>query len=186
MNGWETDERAQENFRNLFQPYTARARSTSFSSSSRQQSASSAPATKRRKQNTTVLFFKRDTWTHEFFCPANKEQMVVCSRSFNHHLNPVATGWSWPPNICFNSKANAKEVKTKLEESYPKLIAGGGLEILHRGLSPSEISTIPPPNSGHTVHFLRDCAGLGQPIANIRPEANFLAALTSLLQLDFK
>ena len=97
VNGWETDGRALENFRNLFQPYTARARSTSFSSSSRQQSASSAPATKRRKQNTTVLFFKRDTWTHEFFCPANKEQMVVCSRSFNHHLNSVATGWSRPP-----------------------------------------------------------------------------------------
>ena len=97
VNRWETDERALENFRNLFQPNTARARSTSFSSSSRQQSASSAPATKRRKQNTTVLFFKRDTWTHEFFCPANKEQMVVCSRSFNHHLNPVATGWSRPP-----------------------------------------------------------------------------------------
>ena len=46
VNGRKTDRRVLENFRNLFQPYTARARSTSFSSSSRQQSASSAPATK--------------------------------------------------------------------------------------------------------------------------------------------
>ena len=69
--------RVLENFRNLFQPYTARERSTSFSSSSRQQSASaaSAPATKRRKRDTTVVFFKRDTWTHEFFCLADKKQM---------------------------------------------------------------------------------------------------------------
>ena len=56
--------------------------------------------------------------------------------------------------IRFNSKANATEVKTKLEESYPKLIDGGGFEILQRGLSPSELSIIPPPNSGYTVHAL--------------------------------
>ena len=42
---------------------------------------------------------------------------------------------------------------TKQEEGYPKLIAGGGFEILQRGLSPSELSIIPPPNSGYTVHF---------------------------------
>ena len=72
VNGRETNGRVLENFRNLFQPYT-RERSTSFSRSSRQQSASaaSAPATKRRKRNTTVVFFKRDTWTHEFFCLAD-------------------------------------------------------------------------------------------------------------------
>ena len=62
-----------------------------------------------------------------------------------------------------------KEVKTKLKESYPNLIAGEGFEILQLSLSPSELSIVPPPNSGYTVHFLRDCAGLGQPIAYIRP-----------------
>ena len=48
VNGRETNGRVLENFRNLFQPYTARERSTSFSRSSRQQSASaaSAPATR--------------------------------------------------------------------------------------------------------------------------------------------
>ena len=83
VNGRETNGRVLENFRNLFQPYTARERSTSLSRSSRQQSASaaSAPATKRRKRNTAVVFFKRDTWTHEFFCLADKKQVAVPSRS---------------------------------------------------------------------------------------------------------
>ena len=35
------------------------------------------------------------------------------------------------------------EVKTKLEESYPKLIARRGFETLRRGPSPSELSVIP-------------------------------------------
>ena len=42
---------------------------------------------------------------------------------------------------------------TKQEESYLKLIAGGGFEILQRGQGPFELSIIPPPNSGYTVHF---------------------------------
>ena len=42
------------------------------------------------------------------------------------------------------------EVTTKLEESYPKLIARRGFETLRRGPSPSELSVIPPPNSGYT------------------------------------
>ena len=92
--------------------------------------------------------------------------MAFPSRSFKIQLQQAGLGRK---KICFNSKANATEVKTKLEESYPKLIAGGGFEILRRGLSPSELSIIPPPNSGYTLNFLRDCAGLGQAIAYIRP-----------------
>ena len=97
------------------------------------------------------MFFKRDTWTHEFFCLADKGQMAVCSKSFKIQLQQAGLGRK---KIRFNSKANATEVKTKLEESYPKLIDGGGFEILQRGLSPSELSIIPPPNSGYTVHAL--------------------------------
>ena len=91
--------------------------------------------------------------------------MPFPNRSFKIQLQQAGLGRK---KICFNSKANATEVKTKLEESYPKLIAGGGFEILRRGLSPSELSIIPP-NSGYIVLFLRDCAGLGQAIAYIRP-----------------
>ena len=152
VSGRETNGRVPENFRNLFQPCTAHERSTSFSRSSRLQSASaaSAPATKRRKRNTTLVFFKRDTWTHEFFCLADKEHMAVPTRSLKNQLQQAGLGCK---KICFNSKANATEVKTKLEESYPaKLIAGGGFEILRRGLSPSELSVIPPPNIQDTLY----------------------------------
>ena len=92
--------------------------------------------------------------------------MAVPCRSFKIQLQQPGLGRK---KISFNSKVNATEVKTKLEESYPKLIDGGGFEILQRGLSPSELSIISPPNSECTVHFLRDCAGLGQAISYIRP-----------------
>ena len=71
--------------------------------------------------------------------------------------------------LCLNGRADATEVKTTLEESYPKLKEGGGFEILRRGPSPSELTLIPPPPSGYTVKFLRDSAGLGQAIAFVRP-----------------
>ena len=76
--------------------------------------------------------------------------MAVPCRSFKIQLQLPGLGRK---KNCFNSKVNTTEVKTKLEESYPKLIAGGGFEILRRGLSSSELSIIPPPNSGYTVHF---------------------------------
>ena len=67
-----------DNFRSLFSPY---GRETSSTSSSSVQSPS---ASKRRKRN--AFFFKRETWTHEFFCLADKDQMVVPSRSLKIQL----------------------------------------------------------------------------------------------------
>lgn len=89
VSGRETNGRVLENFRKLLQPYTARESLTSFSSSNRQQlaSASLAPATKRRKRNLTVVFCKRDTWTHEFLCLTDKENMAVPSRSLKTSCN---------------------------------------------------------------------------------------------------
>ena len=66
------------------------------------------------------------------------------------------------------SKANATELKHKLEEVYPKLASGGGFEILRRGMS-NELVLIDPPPSGFSVPFLRDIASLGQAIAFLRP-----------------
>ena len=91
--------------------------------------------------------------------------MAFPSRSFKIQLQQAGLGRK---KICFNSKANATEVKTTLQESYLKLIAGGGFEILQRGLSPSELSILLQiQDTPYT--FLRDCAGLGQVIAYIRP-----------------
>ena len=45
------------------------------------------------------------------------------------------------------------EIKTRLEESYPKLIARRGFETLRRGPSPSELSVIPR-GFKFTIHCL--------------------------------
>ena len=150
--------RVHDNFRSLFSPY---GRETSSTSSSSVQSLS---AGERRKRNT--FFFKRETWTHEFFCLADKDQMVVPSRSLKVQLQETCLGRK---KVCLNGTADATEVKTTLEESYPKLKEGGGFEILRRGPSLSELTLIPPPPSGYTVKFLRDSAGFGQAIAFVRP-----------------
>ena len=149
--------RVLDNFRSLFSPYGRGPSSTSSSS------VQSPSASKRRKRNT--FFFKRETWTHEFFCLADKDQMVVPSRSLKVQLQEAGLGRK---KVCLNGRADATEVKTTLEESYPKLKEGGGFEIL-RGPSPSELTLIPPPPSGYTVKFLRNSAGLGQAIAFVRP-----------------
>ena len=149
--------RVLDNFQSLFSPYGRETLSTSSSS------VQSPSASKRRKRNT--FFFKRETWTHEFFCLADKDQMVVPSRSLKVQLQEAGSGRK---KVCLNGRADVTEVKTTLEESYPKLKEGGGFEIL-RGPSPSELTLIPPPPSGYTVKFLRDSAGLGQAIAFVRP-----------------
>lgn len=68
----------------------------------------------------------------------------------------------------FPSKANATELKHKLEEVYPKLATAGSFEILRRGMS-NELVIIDSPPNGYSVPFLRDIAGLGQAIAFLRP-----------------
>ena len=50
--------------------------------------------------STTVLFFKRDTWTQEFFCLTDKGQMAVRSRSFKIQLQQAGQGRQ---KICFRS-----------------------------------------------------------------------------------
>lgn len=74
------------------------------------------------------------------------------------------------------------DVKTKLESVYPKLIQGGGFEILRSGSPSSKLSLITPPAGRYSVPFLRGSAGLGQALAYIRPLQKDLD--TSALQSD--
>ena len=73
--------------------------------------------------------------------------------------------------IVFGSKDSALQVKTKLEEEFPKLKNGGGFEILRSGFSPGKSLVLlrPPASVGNSVEFLRDESGLGQALAYIRP-----------------
>ena len=89
----------------------------------------------------------------------------------------ATSSWFGKEKFCFPSKANATELKCKLEEVYPKLATGGGFEILRRGMS-NELVMIDPPPNGYSVPFLRDIAGLGQAIAFLRPIQCKLASNT--------
>ena len=85
--------------------------------------------------------------------------------------------------ISFHKDSNAIDVKAKLEEVYPRLVYGGGFEILRSGLSPKDLHLLTPPsNAGYSVQFLRDNSGLGQAIAYIRPVQSDLDS--SSLELD--
>ncbi|CAH3045959.1 unnamed protein product, partial [Porites lobata] len=66
---------------------------------------------------------------------------------------------------------SALQVKTKLEEEFPKLKNRGGFEILRSGFSPGKSLVLlrPPASAGYSVKFLRDESGLGQALAYIRP-----------------
>ncbi len=104
--------------------------------------------------------------TH-YICLANREQIVAPSAALKARLQQAGLGHR---KICFNWKATAAEVKTKLEEVYPKLENGGGFEIMRcGGAQVNDLMVIQPPCSGYSVPFLRDTAGLGQAIAFIQP-----------------
>lgn len=151
--------RVLENFRSIFSPYGTTRRPSPSSSVQ-----PSCRPSKRGKWNASS--FKRETWTHEFFCLADHNRMTAPSKAQKEELQLAGLGRK---KICFHWKADALEVKRKLEEVYTKLKNGGGFEILRRGTSPSDLSLIQPPRSGYSVAFLRDAAGLGQAIAFIRP-----------------
>ena len=114
------------------------------------------------------LFQPKETWTHEFFCLAAKDQTRTPTRAAKFTLQQAGLGRR---KICFNNKAKFAEFRQKLEEAFPKPCEGGGFEIMrtgHQG-SNSSLNTITPPASGYSVPFLRDSSGLGQALAYIRP-----------------
>jgi hypothetical protein len=158
-------ERVLGNFRNLFAPYGNTGRRSLSSSTQLAQ-----PSSKRRKTQSAAAF-RRETWTHVFFCLANREQCVTPTVTLKAKLQQAGLGRE---KICFNWKATALEVKAKLEQVYPKLSHSGGFDILRRGVQTSDLVFIQPPRSGYSVAFLRDTAGLGQAIAFIRPIQNNL------------
>ena len=55
----------------------------------------------------------------------------------------------------FGSKDSALQVKTKLEEEFPKLKNRGGFEILRSGFSPGKSLVLlrPPASVGYSVNF---------------------------------
>ena len=133
---------------------------------------------KKKGGHASIFFKPRETWTHEFLCLSYCRQEVVPSKEMKWKLQVAGLG---KKKVCFYFKANATEVKTKLEEVYPKLASGGGFEILRRGMS-NELVLIEPPPSGYSVGFLRDIAGLGQAIETFKDENDYEYEIFSILR----
>lgn len=140
-----------ENFRSLFSPYNQ-----------------SGPSAKRpRKSNSSQRSYKvKETWTHEFFCLADSGCSSVPSRAVKFQLQSAGLGRK---KIIFGWKDNPFTFKAKLEEIFPRLVDGGGFEILRSGVNVQSLVLIPPPAAGYSVPFLRDISGLGQALAYVRP-----------------
>ena len=151
--------RVLQNFRSIFAPYAQRLSPGACSS---RQTSEKRP----KKGKWSNFSFKRETWTHEFFCLADRNQTVAPGKGQKERLQDAGLGRK---KICFHYKATSGEVKAKLEETFPKLREGGGFDILRRGPTANDLTLIRPPASGYSVPFLRDSAGLGQAIAFIRP-----------------
>ena len=149
---------ASHNFRTLriFAPY-------------RQYGLSLSSSVPTKKNPVKPKFFQpKETWTHDFFCLASKEQVRAPSRAEKFDLQQEGLGRK---KICFHSKTKFPEFRKKLEEEYPKLSHGGGFELMRTGHQGGNttLTTIIPPASGYSVPFLRDSFGLGQALAYIRP-----------------
>jgi hypothetical protein len=80
-------ERSLGNFRDLFAPHGS---SNRRSLSSSHQSAH--PPSKRKKQNAVPKFKVCETWTHTFFCLANREQIVAPSIALKTRLQQAGLG----------------------------------------------------------------------------------------------
>ena len=174
LNQASTSSVSNEEFRRLFAPYNRANNGRMLSQ----------PPSKRGRSNSwgqAGRYFKpQETWTHDFFCLANHVQNCVPTRMEKLKLQRAGLGRK---RISFHKDANAISVKAKLEEVYPRLVAGGGFEILRSGMSPKDMHLLTPPaNSGYSVQFLRDVSGLGQAIAYIRPVQADLDS--SFLELD--
>lgn len=150
------------NFRSIFAPYNQVPRVPLMSTLQQRKHRPS-------KQKQRGIFFQpKETWTHEFFCLARKGQDRVPSRAEKFELQAGCLGRR---KICFHSKAKFTEFCQKLEEELPKLKSAGGFVLLRTGQQGNNgcLVTITPPSSGYSVAFLRNCSGLGQATAYIRP-----------------
>ena len=109
---------------------------------------------------------KNETWTHDFFCLSSVDQAFAPNQRLRLELHEAGLGRK---KVVFNSSGDAKHMKDRLEESFPKLKECGGFEILRPQGRIDPLKTIAPPRSGYSVPFLRDQSSLGTAIAYIRP-----------------
>ena len=86
--------RVLENFQALFAPYPSRPGPSTSSSVQISQ-----PPKKKGKWSKSSMYYMRETWTHEFFCLADKSQAVAPSKAMKHTLQLPGLGRK---KVCFS------------------------------------------------------------------------------------
>ena len=119
----------------------------------------------RQQQASTSRALREETWTHDVFCLANASQLVAPNRDEKAVLHSAGLGRK---KIRFNAKGTPEKFKEILENSFPKLICGGGFELLRRGGYGNQLTLIQPPATGYSVTFLKSY-GIGQAMLYVRP-----------------
>ena len=152
-----TTNEALRNFRLLFSPYGSRPtpRDTQYKPPPKR------VCQRKGRENTRP----KETWTHEVFCLGNVDENATPTRERKETLQLAGLGRS---KIKFDANSNAIEFKKKLEEVFPKLILGGGFELL-RCSSSGSLAVLRQPACGYSVKYLRESSGLGQALLYIRP-----------------
>nr|XP_023661160.1 uncharacterized protein LOC111840491 [Paramormyrops kingsleyae] len=111
----------------------------------------------------------KKTFTHRFFCLANRRQEVVPGTAEKYELEKAGLG---ERRLTFSDKfCTATEFTNMLLSHYPALHDCGGYQLLRiRGSSRSRtLAVIDCPSNGYTPHYLCTSANIGQAIIYVRP-----------------
>ncbi|XP_048854380.1 uncharacterized protein LOC125722238 [Brienomyrus brachyistius] len=124
-----------------------------------------------RPQSAPCLMPKttKKTFTHRFFCLANRRQELVPGTAEKYELEKAGLG---ERRLTFSDKfCTAAEFANILLSHYPALHDCGGYQLLRiRGSSRSRmLAVIDCPSNGYTPHYLCTSANIGQAIIYVRP-----------------
>ena len=132
--------------------------------------ATPAPKTKKPKLNGYVpaRFTPLETWTHDI-CPLGKcDENKTPDRPRMEKLMEAGLG---KMKLVFpNKKAGHNEFQSFLEEKFPRLIDGGGIEVLRAvggGGGRRDLHLVPPGREGYTLPHVRE--RFSQATVYIRP-----------------
>ncbi|CAB4021910.1 Hypothetical predicted protein [Paramuricea clavata] len=145
-------------FRTLFSPYARPSplcsnRGSTHASSVSARGLSRRPAVRTKKP-------RYESWTHKMFCLSRASEEQVPNREEKELLQRAGLGRL---KIKFNATGSMQTFKEELENTFPKLMCGGGFELLKR-LPGNNLEVIPPPAIGYSVEHLKKCGNKTNPI----------------------
>ena len=96
---------------------------------------------------------KLKTWTHTFVCLSSTKQIYMPDTSERTALKLAGLGEKRFPVFAY---ATSTELQDELYQEYPKLVRGGGFELLRGSdVGAKELVLIDIPHDGYSVEYLR-------------------------------